>query len=221
MTLYAAIFYLLAIVILTATGLAITRRQPVHAVLYLIVAFLGTAAIFFLLGAPLLAAFVVIVYAGAIMVLVLFVIMMLQRSPRELGLLSEWGPATLLGVVFLAVVAAMVFKDPGSGIVLQGAVVKPRDFGHFLFDRYWLAVEIVSVLLLVALVAIIQLGKRMGADGDEAESQLNPVRNSNGALNPGGIILKSMPRCSRWPRGPLARREQRGIISNGVKEGHQ
>ena len=210
MTLYAAIFYLLAIVILTATGLAITRRQPVHAVLYLIVAFLGTAAIFFLLGAPLLAAFVVIVYAGAIMVLVLFVIMMLQRSPRELGLLPEWGPATLLGVVFLAVVAAMVFKDPGSGIVLQGAVVKPRDFGHFLFDRYWLAVEIVSVLLLVALVAIIQLGKRMGADGDEAERRVNPVRNSNGALNPGGIILKSNPAA-----------EQRGIISNGVKEGHQ
>jgi len=169
MTLYAAIFYLLAIVILTATGLAITRRQPVHAVLYLIVAFLGTAALFFLLGAPLLAAFVVIVYAGAIMVLVLFVIMMFQRSPREFGLLSEWGPATLLGIVFLGVAAAMVFKDPGSGIVLQGAVARPRDFGRFLFDRYWLAVEILSILLLVALVAIIQLGKRREADGGENE----------------------------------------------------
>ena len=149
--------------------MAITRRQPVHAVLYLIVAFLGTAALFFLLGAPLLAAFVVIVYAGAIMVLFLFVIMLFQRSPRELGLLPEWGPATLLGVVFLAVAVAMVFKDPGSGIVLQGAVVQPRDFGHFLFDRYWLAIEIVSILLLVALVAIIQLGKRREADDDETE----------------------------------------------------
>ena len=105
--------------------MAVTRRQPVHAVLYLIVAFLGTAALFFLLGAPLLAAFVVILYAGAIMVLVLFVIMLFQRSPRELGLLSEWGPAALLGVVFFAVAVAMVFKDPGSGIVLQGAVVQP------------------------------------------------------------------------------------------------
>ena len=167
----AAIFYLLSAVILVATAMAITRRQPVHAVLYLIVAFLGTAALFFLLGAPLLAAFVVIVYAGAIMVLVLFVIMLFQRSPRELGLLSEWGPATLLGVVFLAVAVAMVFKDPGSGIVLQGAVAQPRDFGHFLFDRYWLAVEIVSILLLVALVAIIQLGKRREASGDEAEGR--------------------------------------------------
>ena len=169
MTLYAAVFYLLGIVILTATGLAITRRQPVHAVLYLVVAFLGTAALFFLLGAPLLAAFMVIIYAGAIMVLVLFVIMLLQRSPRELKLLSEWGPASLLGVVFLAVAVAMVFKDPGSGIFLQGAVAQPRDFGRFLFDKYWLAVEIVSLLFLVALVAIIQLAKKREADGGENE----------------------------------------------------
>ena len=178
MTLYAVIFYVLGVVILTATGLAVTRRQPVHAVLYLIVAFLGTAALFFLLGAPLLAAFVVIIYAGAIMVLVLFVIMLLQRSPRELRLLSEWGPAVLLGIIFLTVAVATVFKDPGSKIVLQGAVAQPRDFGRFLFDRYWLAVEIVSILFLVALVAILHLGKKREADGDEDE--VNPVRNPSG-----------------------------------------
>jgi NADH-quinone oxidoreductase subunit J len=197
-TLHAAIFYLLGIVILTATGLAITRRQPVHAVLYLIVAFLGTAALFFLLGAPLLAAFVVIVYAGAIMVVVLFVIMLLQRSPHDLRLLSEWGPAAFLGAIFFAVAVAMVFKDDGSGIMLQGAVAQPRDFGRFLFDKYWPAVEIVSILFLVALVAILHLSKRREADGDEDE--VNPVRNPNGASH--------------------LTTEQRSINSNGVKEGH-
>ena len=179
MNLYAVIFYLLGIVILMATGLAVTRRQPVHAALYLVVAFLGTAALFFLLGAPLLAAFVVIIYAGAIMVLVLFVIMLLQRSPRDLRLLSEWGPAALLGIIFVAVAVATVFKDPGSRVVLQGAVAQPRDFGRFLFDRYWLAVEIVSILFLVALVAILHLGKRREADDDEDE--VNSVRNPNAA----------------------------------------
>jgi NADH-quinone oxidoreductase subunit J len=159
MTLYTFIFYALAIVILIATGLAITRRQPVHAVIYLIVAFLATAGLFFLLGAPLLAAFMVIIYAGAIMVLFLFVVMLFKRSPRKLGLLPQWGPAALLGVVFLAVAATMILKDPGTGIGLQGAAAQPRKFGHFLFDRYWLAIEIVSILLLVVLVAIIQLGK--------------------------------------------------------------
>ena len=172
MTLYAATFYLLGIVILTATGLAVTRRQPVHAVLYLIVAFLGTAALFFLLGAPLLAAFMVIIYAGAIMIVILFIIMLVQGSPRETGIRSEWGPALLLGVVFLAVAVATIFKDPGSRIVLQGAVAQPRDFGRFLFDRYWLAVEIVSVLLLVALVAILHLGKRR--DTEETEEGPSP-----------------------------------------------
>jgi NADH-quinone oxidoreductase subunit J len=171
MTLYAVIFYLLGIVILTATGLAVTRRQPVHAVLYLIVAFLGTAALFFLLGAPLLAAFVVIIYAGAIMVLVLFVIMLLQRPPGELRLLFEWGPAVLLGIIFLAVAVATVFKDPGSRIVLQGAIAQPRDFGRFLFDRYWLAVEIVSILFLVALVAILYLGKSPSPPGGEGKGE--------------------------------------------------
>jgi NADH-quinone oxidoreductase subunit J len=174
-TLYAVIFYLLGIIILVATGLAITRRQPVHAVLYLIVAFLGTAALFFLLGAPLLAAFMVILYAGAIMVLFLFAIMLFQRSPGELRLISEWGPATLLGVVFLAIAVAMVFKDPGSGIILQSAVVQPRDFGYFLFDRYWLAIEIVSILLLVALVAIIQIGKRRDVGGNTEQQGINSI----------------------------------------------
>ncbi len=201
MTPYTAIFYSLAIVILTATGIAITRRQPMHAVLYLIVAFLATAALFFLLGAPLLAAFMVIVYAGAIMVLIVFVIMMFQRSPRELRVLPQWGPAMLLGIVFLAVAVAMVFKDPGSRIVLQGAVAQPKDFGRFLFEKYWLAVEIVSVLFLVALVVIIHVGKGRGTGDDESETRVNPVRNSGGALN----------------AGP----EQQGTISNGVKEGHQ
>ncbi len=155
--------------------MSITRRQPIHVVLYLIVAFLSTAALFYLLGAPLLAAFVVILYAGAIMVLILFVIMLVRWPPPRLRLISEWGPATLLGVVFLSVAAAMVFKDPNSGTLLQGAVAQPGDFGRFLFDRYWLAVEIVSILLLVGLVAIIQVGRRRGAgelEGEEGGKEL-------------------------------------------------
>jgi hypothetical protein len=78
-----------------------------------------------------------------------------------------------LGVVFLAVAVAMVFKDPGTGIVLRRTVAQPSEFGHFLFDRYWLAIEIVSLLFLVALVAILHLGKREGETGDEAKRSLS------------------------------------------------
>jgi NADH-quinone oxidoreductase subunit J len=159
---FSVIFYVLACLILIATGMAVTRRQPVYAVLYLIVAFLGTAALFYLLGAPLLAAFMVIVYAGAIMVFILFTIMLFQRARSEIRPLSGWGPGILLGGIFLAVLAAMVSKDPGSAMVLRSAVAQPGDFGRFLFDRYWLAIEVVAILFLVALVAVHQLGKRKG-----------------------------------------------------------
>ena len=169
MTFYAAVFYVLALVILTASFLGVTRRQPVHAVLYLIIAFLGTAALFFLLGAPLLAAFMAILYAGAIMILVLFVIMLFRYSDRELGLVPQWGHAALLGVVFLAVAAAMVFKDASSGTVLQGAAAHPKDFGLFLFDRYWLAVEIVSILLLIAMVTVFQTARKRGTAADKKQ----------------------------------------------------
>jgi NADH-quinone oxidoreductase subunit J len=186
----AAIFYLLAVVILVATALAITRRQGAHAILYLIVAFSGTGALFLLLGAPLIAAFMVIIYAGAIMVLFLFVIMLFQRSSGERGPVPRWIPAVLLGIVFLAAAVTMVFKDPGSGTMLRSASVQPRDFGHFLFNRYWLAIEIVSVLLLVALVPILQFGKGKGAAGGDTESKVSPESGFPSPASTGGLNIK-------------------------------
>ena len=78
--LYHAIFYTLAAIILLSTLMAITRRNTVHAVVYLVFSFFGTAVLFYLLGAPLLAALEVIIYAGAIMVLFLFIIMTMRTE---------------------------------------------------------------------------------------------------------------------------------------------
>ncbi len=83
MNLYAGIFYLLGAVILGATALAVTRRNVMHAIVYLVLSFFGTALLFYLLGAPFLAALEVIIYAGAIMVLFLFIVMMLEIRPAE------------------------------------------------------------------------------------------------------------------------------------------
>lgn len=164
MTLYAIIFYVVAVLIVVATALAITRRNPVHAVVYLIISFFGSAMLFYLLGAPFLAALEVIIYAGAIMVLFLFVVMMLRvDSVRVAGFsLGEWIPAVLLGFIFLVLSTLLLVKEPGSRITLQSAMALPREFGRFLFQRYWLAVEIASLLLFIALVAAIQLGRRKG-----------------------------------------------------------
>ena len=78
MSLYAIIFYIIAALIVISTALAVTRRNLVHVVLYLVLSFFGSAMLFYLLGAPFLAALEIIIYAGAIMVLFLFIIMMIR-----------------------------------------------------------------------------------------------------------------------------------------------
>jgi NADH-quinone oxidoreductase subunit J len=173
MTLYAGIFYLLAMVILVATAMAITRRHVVHAVCFLIISFFGTALIFYLLGAPLLAALEVIIYAGAIMVLFLFIIMMLrvEASPRTFRFhLRQCATAIFLGFISFSVGAILIVADPSSNLKLKAAVAGPTEFGQFLFQHYWYPVEIASFLLLIALVGALYLGRRDSPrDGDHVK----------------------------------------------------
>jgi NADH-quinone oxidoreductase subunit J len=164
MNLHAITFYLTAGFIVAATGLAITRRNVVHAVVNLIFSFLGSAVLFYLLGAPFLAALEVIIYAGAIMVLFLFVIMMAGVDAVErAGLtLRRWAPAVVVGLLFVALSGLTLFTDPQGRALLHTAFVPPKRFGQFVFQNYWLAVEILSLILLVALVAVVELGRSKG-----------------------------------------------------------
>ena len=161
MTLYAIIFYVLAAVILVTTGLAITRRNLVHAVVYLVFSFFGSAMMFYLFGAPLLAVLEVIIYAGAIMILFLFIIIMVKAETSEKWLfpVQQWLPIALISVVYFIVGAVIVSSAPGSRFMLEVALAKPKAFGEYLFQRHWLAIEIVSLLLLIALVGALYLGR--------------------------------------------------------------
>ena len=172
MTLYTLLFYLVATVIVASTAVAITRRNLVHAVVYLIVSYFGTALLFYLLGAPLLAAFEVIIYAGAIMVLFLFVVMMIRIEAHEEVFfpLSQWLPAVGFGAVYLIAGSVMVFKTPGTEVKLDLVLALPRDFAVYVFKEHWLSIEIVSLLLLVALVAALHLGKGNDKGAMEEES---------------------------------------------------
>ncbi len=175
MTLYGAIFYVLAGLILVSTGLAITRRNLVHAVVYLIISFFGSAMLYYLFGAPLLAALEIIIYAGAIMVLFLFIIMMLRVDSSALRRpsLRHWLPAASLGLIYLIVAVLVVSTDPGSQVILEAAWARPSVFGQFLFRQYWLSIEIVSFLLLVALVGALYLGKAF-AEGSGVREEVEP-----------------------------------------------
>jgi NADH-quinone oxidoreductase subunit J len=156
-------FDISAIVAVLATVMMITRPSAVHALLYLTVSLLAAALVFFVLGAPFAAALEVIIYAGAIMVLFVFVIMMLNIGDAAAALESAWlkpsawiGPsvlALLLGIELGALAASGGLAHPA------GMVVGAQTVGIALVGPYMLAVEIASFLLLAALVAAFHLGR--------------------------------------------------------------
>jgi NADH-quinone oxidoreductase subunit J len=147
-----------------ATALAITRANAVHALLYFVVSLFSAAFLFLLLGAPFVAALEVIVYAGAIIVLFLFAVMLLnlghQAVAEEKMRLRPgmWvGPAILAAV--LAAELAWVFSQ-GEGAMAGTTRVGPKEVGLSLFGPYLLGVEIASILLLAGLVGAYHLGRK-------------------------------------------------------------
>ena len=160
-------FYLAGTVAVIATLLAITRSNPVHAVIYLVNSFFALALLFYLLGAPLLAAWELIIYAGAIMVLFLFIIMMLQLSPSsaEKGLVAtrqQWLPVVLLALALAGCTMLLTGLDPVTSQGVPRWHATPRDFGYTLFKEYALAVEIVSFQLLFAAVGAFYVARPDG-----------------------------------------------------------
>ncbi len=178
MTFYGIIFYLLAILLLVSTALAISRSRLVHTVVYLILSFFATALLFYLLGAPFLAAAEVIVYAGAIMVMFLFIIMTLrleEKQPKEESSFRAWVPAILLAGISLVLLTLLVWAGPDHRLSLKPAMASPREFGAYIFREFWFSVELTSFLLFVALVGALYLGRKKGrgekiTDSDEVTS---------------------------------------------------
>ena len=168
MNIYAIIFYLLGVTIVAATTMAITRRNVMHAIVYLVLSFIGTSLLFYLLGAPFLAVLEVVIYAGAIMVLFLFIVMMLEVKPKDRTLgpfLRQWVPALVLSGISLIVMTVFLLLTAGGRGPLPLVTASPLEFGRFLFQKYWLGVEIASFLLFVALVGALYLGRSDGKTG--------------------------------------------------------
>lgn len=158
------LFYIMAVVILSATVLAITEKHPVHAIVYLVTSFFALAVVFYLLAAPLIAMFEVIIYAGAVMVLFMFVIMMLDLGGSEGARrppLRHCLPALGLSAVTVAALAVLVTSRSAAtaaAVAQQGLGVK--EFAVTLFGRYGVAIELISMQLLFAIVGVLYLGRR-------------------------------------------------------------
>ena len=157
------LFYLAGAVALIATFAVITSTNVVHALVYLIISLLAVAVIFFVLGAPFAAMLEAIVYAGAIMVLFLFVMMMLNLGQATEDEEKAWlrpqlwvGPGLLILVLLGQLVAVLVTQRH----VLAPVDVGVRELSVLLFGPWLLAVELASMLLLAGLVAAWHLAKK-------------------------------------------------------------
>lgn len=156
------IFYLSALIALMSTIFVVTQLDPIHALLNLIVSLLAVAMIFFLLGAPFAGALEVIVYAGAIMVLFVFVVMLLNVG--ETGLKQErlwlrpqvWIVPAIFSSILLGLLVFLL-SNPSDFALSGGVVIRAKQVGIALFGPYLLAVELASILLLAALVVVFHL----------------------------------------------------------------
>lgn len=167
------VFGVAALLTLVSAMMVILNRHPVHSALYLVLTFLGLAIFFLQLHAPFLAAVQIIVYAGAIMVLFVFVIMLLGEdkplaSEKSLGV--QWPLIVAFVLILAGEIGYLVFRRPpevlaapamvrtiGNEDVLFGSV---KALGNTLFTNYLFAFEATSVVLLVAMVGVVVLAKK-------------------------------------------------------------
>jgi NADH-quinone oxidoreductase subunit J len=188
------LFYISAAIAIFSTVMMLMQLNAVHALLYLIVSLLAVAVVFYTLGAPFIAALEVIIYAGAIMVLFVFVVMLLNLGERAVELERVWvkpkmyiGPAILAALLiaefgYMLSRTAVSAYSPGS--------VGPKEVGTALYGPYLIGVELASMLLLGALVGAYHLGVRLretASKGDTSDTNQprsiasgNPVRPGTG-----------------------------------------
>jgi NADH-quinone oxidoreductase subunit J len=155
-------FYISGVIAVLATFMAITRREAIHGLVYLVVSLLAAAVAFLVLGAPFAAALEVITYAGAMMVMLLFVMMTLTPKTRNRGGdMSNINPWSWLGPALMTLLLAGDFVYiimSGTAFPASGIDVSPRQVGQVLFGPYVLGVELASMLLLAGLVGAYHLG---------------------------------------------------------------
>jgi NADH-quinone oxidoreductase subunit J len=159
-----AVFLLFAALALGSALVVVTHRNPVYSTMSLVVTLVSLAVLFVLLGAPFIAALQVLIYTGAIVVLFLFVIMLLNIGREETGPSSRLSkvPALLAAAIFGGMVALYswrAFRDDALAPLSEEFVSLSRLAGE-LFDRYLLVFELVGLLLLVAVIAATVLARR-------------------------------------------------------------
>jgi NADH-quinone oxidoreductase subunit J len=199
-----ALFYVFSIVLLFASFRVITARSPVYAALYLVLAFFTAACVWMLLRAEFLAISLVLVYVGAVMVLFLFVVMMLDINTDTLrdGFWKHFPAALLVGVVIALEMALVLMPgfDVRSAPVADAAALKlgnSKMLGIEIYTKYLYPLQIAAVLLLVAIIAAIALTLRRRKDS----KYINPSEQVK-AKKADRVRIVKMPPTVELPPAP-------------------
>ena len=172
MSVTTGLFYVFSAVLLFAAFRVITARNPVHAALYLVLTFFQAAMIWMLLEAEFLSITLVLVYVGAVMVLFLFVVMMMDINVENLraGFWTHFPLAAVVGVVIALEMAAVlmggfrVVEDPSAITQVSGGLSNTQQLGKLIYTQYIYPLEIAAAILLVAMIAAIALTLRQRKD---------------------------------------------------------
>ena len=170
MSVTTGLFYIFSTVLLFAAFRVITARNPVHAVLFLVLTFFQAAMIWMLLKAEFLSIVLVLVYVGAVMVLFLFVVMMMDINVENLrhGFWKHFPFAALVGVVIALEMAAVLMGGFRGAELINGitdpSVSNTKELGKVLFTQYIYPLEVAAAILLVAMIAAIALTLRARKD---------------------------------------------------------
>jgi len=195
------LFYCFAAITIVAAGMVITRRNPVHAVLWMVLAFVSSAALWVLIEAEFLGIVLVLVYVGAVTVLFLFVVMMLDINIATLraGFVRYLPIAAIIAAVMLVEIELIVgpgnfgldaFPSPPAA----GAEVNnTRELGLLLYTAYVYPFELAAVILLVAIIAAIRLTLRRRPD----TKYLDPAKQVRVRKGPDRIRIVKMPSVGR------------------------
>tara|TARA_B100000676_G_scaffold240293_1_gene241175 strand:+ start:464 stop:1072 length:609 start_codon:yes stop_codon:yes gene_type:complete len=189
MILYSITFYLFSSVAVLSALMVISAKNPVHSVLFLILSFVNSSGLFVLLGAEFLAMILVVVYVGAVAVLFLFVVMMLDINYIKLreGFLQYLPFGALLGIVLVVELGILYLTDTTSNINLKknleptiNQTENTKMIGEILYTKYFYLFQICGIILLVAMIGSITLTLR---DKGGVKRQNINKQNSVDALN--------------------------------------
>lgn len=153
-------FYFLSIVLVITSTTAVIHNNPMRSLLYLIITILGVSTIFFITGSEFAGALEIIIYAGAIMILFVFILMLLNVNTKKINMNNHLNFLLFIIFIMLLILSYNIINLNDYNLYLNNVTIDDKKIGIKLFGPYLIIVELVSILLLTSLIIVAHIGKK-------------------------------------------------------------